>query len=335
MNRELVEKIAHAMLYEGYVLYPYRPSVKNRQRWTFGGVYPKAWSDAQGGADAWTMQTQCVAVARPDAKLQISVRFLQLVDRMICDPSSQQVDSLDVGDKSYQPWQEALERDIDLGEVALADLLAQSRQHEFSFAENRLVERLQDDGFVIRQQQAIAGAVELSAVHVGDELYRISVKVLNHTSLPQEASRDAALMRSLVSTHTLLGIQGGEFVSSIDPPEQFRAAAVDCQNIGAWPVLVGDAPQRDTMLSSPIILYDYPQVAPESPGDLFDSTEIDEILTLRIMTLTDDEKRDAAAVDDRVRDVLARTDSLAREQLMSLHGTVRGLRPVPQEQHHG
>src|SRR5580692_4232254 len=122
MNRELVEKIAHAMLYEGYVLYPYRPSVKNRQRWTFGGVYPKAWSDAQGGTDAWTMQTQCLAVAGPDAKVQISVRFLQLVDRTICDPNSQQVDSLDIGEKSYQPWQEALERDVDLGEVALADL---------------------------------------------------------------------------------------------------------------------------------------------------------------------------------------------------------------------
>ena len=281
------------------------------------------------------MQTQCLAVAGPDAKVQISVRFLQLVDRTICDQNSQQVDSLDVGNKSYQPWQEALERDVDLGEVGLADLLARSRQHEFSFAEHRLVEPLEEAGFVIRQQQTIVGTVELSAVRVSDELYRISVKVLNHTPLPEAATREAALMRSFVSTHTLLGIQSGEFISSIDPSEQFRVAAAGCQNIGAWPVLVGDASQRDTMLSSPIILYDYPQVAPESPGDLFDSTEIDEILTLRIMTLTDDEKRDAAAVDDRVRDVLARTDSLAREQLMSLHGTVRGLRPVPQEQHHG
>jgi hypothetical protein len=335
MNRELVDKIAHAMLYEGYVLYPYRPSVKNRQRWTFGGIYPKAWSDAQNGTDAWTMQTECLAIALTDAKVQISVRFLHLVDRTVCDQNSQPVNSLNVGDKSYRPWQEALERDIELGEIHLADLLVQSLQHEFSFPEDRSVEPLKDAGFVVRQQQGIAGMVELSTVRVNDELCRIAVKILNHTPLPEAANRDIALMRSFVSTHTLLGIYGGEFVSSIDPPEECRAALAECRNVGAWPVLVGEAPQRDTMLSSPIILYDYPQIAPESPSDLFDSTEIDEILTLRIMTLTDDEKRDAIAMDERVRDVLARTDSLARDQLMTLHGTVRGLRPVPQEQRNG
>ncbi len=104
--------------------------------------------------------------------------------------------------------------------------------------------------------------------------------------------------------------------------------AAGCQNIGAWPVLVGDPGERDTMLSSPIILYDYPQVAPESPGDLFDSTEIDEILILRILTLTDDEKRAAAAVDERVRALLYRNESLAMEQLAGLHGAVRGLQLV-------
>ena len=81
------------------------------------------------------------------------------------------------------------------------------------------------------------------------------------------------------------------------------------------------------MLSAPIILSDYPQIAPESPGDLFDGTEIDEILTLRIMTLTDAEKQAMIAVDDRVA-VLERTEALAPEQLMRLHGTIRNLRPV-------
>ena len=93
-------------------------------------------------------------------------------------------------------------------------------------------------------------------------------------------------------------------------------------------VLVGEEGQRDAMLSAPIILYDYPQVAPESPGDLFDGTEIDEILTLRILTLTEEEKRAAAAVDQRARALLERTEALAREQLLRLHGTVRGLRPL-------
>src|SRR5204862_7706221 len=120
------------------------------------------------------------------------------------------------------------------------------------------------------------------------------------------------------------------FVSLLEPPQAWQAAAAACRNVGTWPVLVGEEGQRDTMLSSPIILYDYPQVAPESPGDLFDGTEIDEILTLRILTLTDEEKRTAAALDDRVRSLLVRTEALDRGQLLGLHGTVRGLRPVPQ-----
>ena len=175
-----------------------------------------------------------------------------------------------------------------------------------------------------------AARLELACTEVAEGLRRITVKILNHTPFNQTdaSSRDEALMRSLVSTHTLLGVRDGEFVSLTDPPDAWRAQASACRNIGAWPVLVGEKMERDTVLSSPIILPDYPQLAPESPGDLFDSTEIDEILTLRIMTLTDDEKRTAAGTDVRVRDLLARTESLAREQLMNLHGTMRGLRPV-------
>ena len=88
------------------------------------------------------------------------------------------------------------------------------------------------------------------------------------------------------------------------------------------------------MLSSPIILYDYPQTAPESPGDLFDGAEIDEILSLRILTLTEDEKQAAAAVDERVRALLQRTASLTRDQFLGLHGAVRGLRTLPPEDDH-
>ena len=76
------------------------------------------------------------------------------------------------------------------------------------------------------------------------------------------------------------------------------------------------------MLSSPIILYDYPQIAAESPGDLFDSTEIDEILSLRIMTLSDEEKAEIRAGDEQARRILERTESLPPEQFMKLHGAL-------------
>jgi hypothetical protein len=92
--------------------------------------------------------------------------------------------------------------------------------------------------------------------------------------------------------------------------------AADCDNVGTWPVLVGD----DTMLSSPIILEDHPRIAPESPGDLFDGGEIDGLLALNIMSLTDEEKAEMRATDPRTREILERTEALTEEQMLRLCG---------------
>ena len=105
--------------------------------------------------------------------------------------------------------------------------------------------------------------------------------------------------------------------------------AAQCQNLGTWPVLATD--NADAMLSSPIILYDHPQIAPESAGNLFDSTEIDEILSLRILTLTEEEKREMRQSDDRTRGILERTENMPEEQFMKLHGVLRGLTPLKEE----
>src|SRR5262249_7845763 len=149
-------------------------------------------------------------------------------------------------------------------------------------------------GMILRTQQRIAGEIELSAIHLDQQLVKLSVVIRNLTLFADanNRSREDALMYSFVSTHTIVEAQAGSFVSLLDPPEVYKAAAQQCINTGTYPVLVGDEGARCCVLSSPIILYDYPQIAPESAGDLFDGTEIDEILTLRIMSLTDDEKRE-------------------------------------------
>jgi hypothetical protein len=356
MNQTLVDQIAAAVLYEGYMLYPYRPSVKNRQRWTFGGLYPQAYSESQEGGDACAMQTECLVLGGLETTFHVTVRFLQLVARLVGaytpplhdwpeegEPPWRMVESLKVGDVVHHAWQEAVEHKIDLGDSNLGALVAQPRRIEFDLASGQNREPLRDpDGVIVgvfvREHRRIEGSVELSAVAVDEGTFRLSVKILNQTpwSIDETtASRDEALMHSLVSTHTVLGVRDGEFVSMIDPPEPFRSLAAACRNTGTWPVLVGVEGAKDTILSAPIILYDYPQIAPESPGDLFDSTEIDEILTLRIMTLTEDEKRAMSAVDKRARALLERTESLARDQLLGLHGTVRGLRPLSGDFNHG
>jgi hypothetical protein len=351
MNQGLVDRVVNAVLYEGYILYPYRPSVKNRQRWTFGGLYPRAYSEAQPGGDAWSMQTQCLVAGKRDTVLEVKVRFLHLVDRTAGEitpplpawpgdgePNYRPVEMLQVGPRQYHTWQEAVEREVALGAWRLSDLHGRAQRREFTFAPRRELEPIRGAGgevvgVLVRRQQAVAGDVELAAGPVEDGLFRVTVRVRNLTPLEDvdRTNRDEALLRSLVSTHTVLGVREGEFVSLLDPPGCWREAASGCGNLGTWPVLVGEEGERDTLLSSPIILYDYPQIAPESPGELFDSTEIDEILTLRILTLTDAEKEQMAAVDERARALLARTEALAREQLLGLHGTVRGLRPLPGE----
>ena len=152
----------------------------------------------------------------------------------------------------------------------------------------------------------------------------------NATSLPSgaEAKRDEALPLSFVSAHLLLGITGGEFVSLLDPPEAYRASVAACSNQGVFPVFAGEEPDRSLMFCSPIILYDYPKIAPESEGDFFDGTEMDEMLTLRVLTLTDAEKQEMQNGDPRARRILERTEALTSDAMLKAHGVIRGLREI-------
>ena len=132
-------------------------------------------------------------------------------------------------------------------------------------------------------------------------------------------------MRTFASTHTILESARGEFLSLMDPPPAYVEASKTCSNIGTWPVLVGEKERGEavSMLSSPIILYDYPEIAQESPGEFFDGTEIDEILTLRVLTMTDQEKWEMSQVDERAKRILHRTEELPEEAFWQMHGTIR------------
>ena len=336
----LVEKIADAVLYEGYMLYPYRASsVKNQQRFNWGALAPKAYSDAQNGTEAWEMRTECLIVGDRHTELNVKVRFLQLTNREIGRITEQsdeiptdfeRVQSLDIGGRLYQAWQEAVEREVAVPALSPGE---PDVEFPFTFPETNDTERIFDTdgsvaGAIIRTQREITGEVRLSIdTGVGNGLSKVTVLIRNTTPFDSAelSNRDGALLRSIVSTHTILSVSGGEFVSLLEPPDEFAEAVATCENKGCYPVLAGDDGRRDTMLSSPIILYDYPEIAPESPGGLFDSSEIDEILTLRIMTLTDEEKREMLSVDDRARKILERTEMMPEEQLLKMHGALRGL----------
>jgi hydrogenase maturation protease len=337
MSDSLVEKIAAAVLYEGYILYPYRASSrKNRERFTFGRVYPKAYSEDQNGAEPCVTQTECLVTKRAQsAALSVRVRFLQAMAREVGAPETPEhafaaVPELEVDGRLFQTWDEAVEREV---EVSVPTFSANSVDIvRFSFPETRSFETLRDRhenvvGLVRRRQAAIIGTVEARLAPIDAETWRVTVKVTNETAItPEQMAADGELLRrTLASTHALLEARGAEFLSLTDPPAAYVKAAAGCVNTGAWPVLVGDPAKRErgTMLASPIILPDYPQIAPESAGDLHDGTEIDEILSLRVLTMTEGEKREMRSVDEYARRILERTESLHAEDFLRMHGTMR------------
>jgi hydrogenase maturation protease len=279
MNAKLVEEVANAVLYEGYLLYPYRSSsVKNQQRWNFGVVHPPAFGEAS------SMQTECLVQCPIGAVLRVRVRFLHLIG------------------------EQAMPREV---EMSLLITASGKDSREFAFEP-------------LEQQEPIQGSLAVAVELLTGDLFRVHARIFN-TSPWEGSSREEALKRAFISTHTILSIEHGQFISLLDPPAEFREHAAACKNIGTWPVLVGEDGTMDAMLSSPIILYDYPKIAPESAGALFDGTEIDEILTLRIMTLTDQEKMEMASTDERAKEILERTESMPPEQFMKLHGILRSL----------
>ena len=209
------------------------------------------------------------------------------------------------------------------------------RKLGFAFHGFNQTERLYDSsgriaGTLMQTQHAVSGTVTVEAHKLSERIWKITVDVCNTTESTEgvDADRNKALLLSLLSAHTILIVSGGEFVSLLDPPGGIGELVSECKNVGNFPVLIGDEGERDMLLCSPIVLYDYPQIAPESAGDFYDATEMDEMLTLRVMTLTDDEKSEMRQADDHVRSLLQRTEESAREQLARTHGAIRSMRPV-------
>jgi hypothetical protein len=338
VNFDVAARIADAVLYEGYVLYPYRASAqKNRVRWQFGIVAPRAFSDATD-SDPWWMQTECLVDPLTDAAaIDVRLRFLQVQARGVEQASEpgrfEPVTRMRVGDRDVIGWDEGIVRTHDLPGIALSDSLDQERAVPLSFSAGVETELVADGegvvrGRIARERWSIDACIRLSATRQG-RFIKFRLRLENATGWTAgDTDRDRAMRRSLVSAHLLLCVRDGSFVSMLEPPDELVDAIAGCANVRMWPVLIGTPGQRNVMLSSPIILYDYPAIAPESPQDLCDGTEIDEILALRVMTLTEDEKREARATDDRARDIVDRTDTIPRDVFERLHGAIRQLQPA-------
>jgi hypothetical protein len=333
---EAVRRVADAVLYEGYILYPYRASAqKNRSRWQFGVLVPPAFAAADRSESA-AAQAECVFEHAGDPSVEVTVRFLQVQRRRAdSDPGDPRgLESLaSPGDPGV--WDEAVEREAAVT-VATPMLLGEGTNTRFEVPGGEDVETV-SGARVVRRREPLAGSVSVRAVPLPGpwRAARLTVRMTNETVLRPSggtpASREEALPGALVAAHMIITLSGGAFVSMTDPPEWAAEAVGECENTGCWPTLAGPRGGRRTMLAAPIILPDYPEVAAESPGELYDGTEIDEILTLRTLALSDEEKAAARATDARAAALIDRVEAMDAPTMEQLHGTIRamtGLRPA-------
>jgi hypothetical protein len=343
VSLDAVRRIADAVLYEGYILYPYRASAqKNRSRWQWGVIMGPGYAAADPSERSFT-QAEVVLEHSGQPSAAIVLRFLQVQRRSTeAGAASSEAEASEAA-AAAPAWDEAVEREIEVT-VGRDELLGAGYVHDFAIDGGQEREPLAErerpggapsgggPGYVIRRREPLAGRVSVRAFPIEGpwQAVRLQVRVENRTTAdPVPPRREDALPTALVAAHVIMTARGGEFISMIDPPEWAKSAVAECENVGGWPVLADPGGGRDIVLSSPIILYDHPEVAPESPGELYDGLEIDEILTLRTLALSDDEKLQARATDARAAALIDRVEAMDAGDIVKLHGAVRSPRPAP------
>jgi hypothetical protein len=339
MSLDLARTVADAVLYEGYLLYPYRAtSRKNQARWQFGVLGPPGAAE-QGVGEEPSMSVQCLldlglATAKAAAStptVTIYLRFLQLQRRIVEAPDTGEpsgfvpVDQLVVEDDLVFSWDEAVEQEQSWRPFSAAEL-ANGVGRRVEVAGGDQIEPLAATdgsmaGRIVRRRWPLSAELRATTTEV-DGYLRLTISVEN-TAAARPANPDDAIRTSLIGAHLLIESSNAQFMSLLEPSAGAASAAAGCRQHRCWPVLAGPPGSTDVVLGSPIILYDHPEVAPESAGALFDSTEIDEILTLRVMTMTDEEKAEARATDPRAREIIDRCDQMTPETLQQLHGILR------------
>jgi len=305
-------------------------------RWQFGVLVPRAYSTPL--AEPWFMQTEVLVEPRGEPSLEILVRTLQLQARTVEERAGDTfmpVRSMQVNGKEHTSWEEAVPQELSFRYAYSPD--EPQTQQPIAIGDYCAAQPLggaagSPAGRVIRRRWAQNGMLRIWAQRAG-HLVKFRVRIENHSQPGADGEstaiqRAVALRTSFLSTHALLRVQDGDFVSLLDPPPAAVDAAKACENVHAWPVMVaapGDKSSRTLMLASPIILYDYPDVAAESEGDKFDGTEIDELLNLSVLGLTDAEKRQARDTDELAGAIVDRADLMAPEHFAKLHGALRYL----------
>jgi len=331
--------IADAILYEGYLIYPYRkPAVPNRQRWNFAGLFPKFYADRRG--EHWSMRCQCLLQGNAESKIAVDLRFLRITSRKIAklrvpaprfDPQAEFefVDQHLIRERRFLPWEEAIEAECEMMPLRVGDLIETPFVADFRHDAETSYEPLANEdgligGLIVRQTERVWNSVALSAEPVAGGIYKLSLQIGNKTVMLDDmcASRDLAAPFAMAAPHAILTTGNGRFLSLANPPQDLRPAALGCLNEGCWPVLIGN---EDSLLVSPTLLQDHPSAVPR-----LGTSEIDEILALRALTMSGGERAEIAAGDSRLRALLERLESMSPEEFAKLYRAWRARTPRPE-----
>lgn len=276
--REKIELIADAILYEGYALFPYRKNALKNRKRFNFGVLSPKVWAEKQTNEQYFQQTEILFSADENAKIFFKIRYLQL--------------------ESKEDWQTAHERTIENS----AEII---EKKEFEISDSKF---------------QIDGKVQIETENICENLFKLNLKIENLTenSSFKNASREEILPFSFVSTHTIFELENGEFISAIEPPQEFSTFS-KLENINCFPVLVGDQDKRNFMLSAPIILYDFPEIAQNSFDNFFDGLEIDELMVMNLLALTENEKEEIKKTDAKTRKILEKIENASAEDLLKLH----------------
>ncbi|MEO8111573.1 MAG: hypothetical protein ABI594_16120 [Ginsengibacter sp.] len=339
----ILDNISRTLLYEGYSLFPYhRSAIKNQKPIPFGVVYPKEYNAFNAHAHS-NMQTECIVTGDENLIINISVRFLHLkkIEVFQNEINGSEEDNfipvyeLNLNGKLFQPGWQTIERKLDSGDLPLSQLLDKEKKIAFAFdeeIENNFLHNKNGD-IVGKQINSIMGlkgdvALKVSAIENIKNAYKIHVSISNETpvSNAKEISRDEIFNQSCLSTNTILNMANGKFISIQNPAEEWRPIVAQCHNNGTWPILIDET--DTTMLSSPIIVYDYPKINPQSHADLFDSLEIEEALMLHFSVMSDDEKQRISQCDDKLNSMLSKVGQVTPQEIINLHGGFSNIKPT-------
>ena len=338
-NHSVFDNLTHTLLYEGYDLYPYhRSAIKNQKPVPFGVVFPVDYNMHNVHAHS-KMQTQCIVTGNDDSPINTTVRFLHLrktelfeaaASQVNAEPDFVPVNNVNVKGKFYQAGWQTIERTISTGVLSIRQLIKNKEAILIEFDKMYHSEYLYDEGGEAAAKQInrlseIKGkiVIEVAPVERLENVFRITVTVINLTPVEnaERVTRDEVLTQCFLSTHTILQTREAEFISQQSPGEEWKTVISECQNINTWPILLDES--NTTLLSSPIILYDYPQINPLSKGDLFDSTEIEEALLLHVALLSDDEKAQIAQSDEKLHAMLDKVSQVTPEELINFHSGLK------------